>query len=80
MADQEGDVRVPEAYDISGSADWYNKSDNIITVFRRKFHTEIHIQKIRFREIGQQGQIKLRYEPDLRGYTEKFNPSKKEEE
>ena len=43
---------VPTPYDIAGSANWYNKSDNAITVHRHRSESEdyagIHVQKIRF--------------------------------
>ena len=43
---------VPTPYDIAGSANWYNKADNAITVHRHRTETDdyagIHVQKIRF--------------------------------
>lgn len=66
-----GKVRVPNAYDISDSANWYNKGDNIISVFRDKNDfTEIHIQKIRFHEIGKKGMVTLNYDITKRNFTE----------
>ena len=54
-----GNVPVPNAYDISGSAHWYNKADDIICVWRDPLSTtepsQVHIQKIRFAEVGVQG-------------------------
>jgi len=50
---------VPTAYDISGSAHWYNKGDNIISIWRdihnESKNVEVNVQKIRFREIGKAG-------------------------
>ena len=63
-----GQYPVPSPYDISGSAHWRNKADNCITVWRdldpekRSFETEIHIQKIRRKHLGQLGMAKLYYE------------------
>ena len=46
----------PTLYDCAGSAHWYNKTDNGITVFRPDVadgsEVEIHITKVRFRDIG----------------------------
>ena len=69
--DSNGKMRVPTAYDISGSANWFNKADNIISVFRDQDNfTEIHVQKIRFYEIGKKGQITLEYDLSRRNYKE----------
>jgi twinkle protein len=50
---------IPTAYDISGSAHWYNKADNIISVYRNIHNeaqdVEINVQKVRFREVGRAG-------------------------
>jgi twinkle protein len=54
-----GKVPVPTAYDISGSAHWYNIVDNIISVWRdpaeMSLPVQIHIQKVRFGEVGTSG-------------------------
>jgi twinkle protein len=69
--DESGNIKVPEAYDISGSANWFNKADNIISVFRNKDNTvDIHIQKIRFSEIGEKGEISIQYDKSIRNYKE----------
>ena len=43
---------MPTPYDISGSANWFNKCDNAITVHRHKSDEDdfagIHVHKIRF--------------------------------
>ena len=58
--DKDGSYPVPTPYDISGSAHWRNKADNAIAVWRDfepgRRVTEIHIQKVRFKDIGQAGQ------------------------
>lgn len=59
-----GEYPIPKAYDISGSAHWYNKADNIITVWRSELDTddvEIHIQKVRFRHVGKRGLVHLSF-------------------
>lgn len=63
---KEGEYPVPTPYDISGSAHWRNKADNAICVWRDvtkpEKPTEIHIQKIRFREVGKIGISTLKYD------------------
>lgn len=65
MRDKDGKYPVPSPYDISGSAHWRNKADNCITVWRNVQNhdsdVEIHVQKVRFKEIGSVGMAKLRY-------------------
>lgn len=66
--DKDGKYPVPTPYDISGSAHYRNKADNAITVWRNVGHddqavTDIHVQKIRFKEVGRVGLVSLRYEP-----------------
>jgi twinkle protein len=60
-----GDYDVPTAYDISGSANFYNKADNIVSIWRDKLNggnrVQVHIQKVRNREQGQIGQCFLDY-------------------
>jgi twinkle protein len=57
----------PTPYDISGSAHFRNKADNCITIWRdveaNDGRVEVHIQKIRFREVGTPGKVELRYQP-----------------
>lgn len=63
---QTGTRPVPTPYDISGSAHWYNKADNIITVHRDQAEglqdVEIHVQKVRFKHIGKVGMSTLKYD------------------
>lgn len=64
--DKAGNYPVPTLYDISGSAHWRNKADNGICIWRdftdRDQEVEIHVQKIRFRQIGKIGMTRLRYD------------------
>lgn len=66
--DKDGNYPVPSPYDISGSANWRNKADNCITVWRdldpetRDAPVEIHIQKVRHKVVGKIGMAKLRYD------------------
>jgi twinkle protein len=54
---------VPTLYDISGSANFYNKADFGITVHRDKElgWTEIHVLKVKYRHLGQGGMTRFKY-------------------
>lgn len=72
--DREGNYPVPSLYDISGSSNWRNKCDNGICVWRdftdATKAVDIHVQKIRFRQIGKLGMAKLKYEAPTATYRE----------
>jgi len=58
---------VPSPYDISGSANWFNKCDNAITIHRHRNEDEdyvgVHVQKIRFQyKNGKPNKVKLKYD------------------
>ena len=62
----DGTFPVPEPYDIAGSANFYNKADNILIV-ERDFtegsnDIRIHVKKIRFKQSGRVGTVDLKYE------------------
>ena len=71
---RDGTRPVPTPYDISGSAHWYNKADNIITVHRDQAahsqEVEIHVQKVRFKNVGRVGLCTLRYDKVTGRYFE----------
>lgn len=52
--------------DVKGASEWYAKADNGISVWRdegeKNAPTEIHVQKIRFREVGRIGKVDLYYD------------------
>lgn len=61
----DGRYPVPNAYGISGGAAWFNKPDAILVPYRHVAEedediTDVHIQKVRWREIGRPGLISLR--------------------
>ena len=66
--DDDGNYPVPTPYDISGSANWRNKADNCIAVWRdlspesNYRMVEIHIQKIRHKSVGVLGKACLNYD------------------
>jgi twinkle protein len=64
--DKEGNLPVPDLYSISGSAHFFNKSDNGLVVWRNeqdpKSPTRVYIQKIRFQENGQLGMVEFNFD------------------
>jgi len=72
---QDGKYPVPTPYDIAGSAHWRNKADNCISIWRDTTNgdrpeVEIHIQKIRFREVGRIGMVTVRFDRVTGRYTD----------
>lgn len=71
-ARRDGTEPVPEPYDISGSANWRNKADFALTVYRDKqanpLRTEVHIQKVRMEEHGREGVALLDFNPKTRNF------------
>jgi len=63
-----GKYHVPTAYDISGSAHWYNMAHNIICVHRpdqdgdSRHDVDVHIQKVKHKHCGQLGVASFNYE------------------
>lgn len=53
----------PSLYDISGSANWYNKVDYGLIIFRNftENYTEIITEKVKFKHLGQGGTTKWNY-------------------
>lgn len=74
--DRDGKYPVPTPRDVSGSAHWWAKADNCITVHRDQVEgtqdVEIHVQKVRFKHIGHVGQTTLRYDRLTGRYHEKL--------
>lgn len=69
----DGTYPVPTPYDISGSANFRNKADNCITVWRDMDDPEstvkIYIQKVRFKHIGSVGMAEVCWEKATGRYT-----------
>ena len=81
QADRNTGMRpVPTAYDISGSAHFANKSDNIIVIWRdmaaahqnlpTASTTCIYVQKVRWKHIGSVGMVQLQYERNSGRYLD----------
>lgn len=65
-------IEVPSLYDISGSANFYNKTDYGITVHRKTDdnnvmidEVNVYFQKIKYKHLGKQGIISLNYDYDI---------------
>ena len=60
---EDGSYPIPTPYDINGSANFRNKADNCITVWRDEAMpgspVQIHVQKIRHKHIGKVGMAEL---------------------
>ena len=59
-----GLYEVPNLYSISGSANFYNKTANGLTVYRNyeTGQTEVYIQKVKFKHWGQTGCVHLAWD------------------
>lgn len=60
-----GKPRVPTLYDIDGSAAWFNKPDFGIVINipdSSVSETMIHVSKVRFRETGQKGSVRMKFD------------------
>ena len=71
---KEGKLPVPTPHDVSGSAHFWNKADNCVTVWRDQAEgsqaVDIHVQKIRFKHIGRVGMTTLLYDRVTGRYAE----------
>lgn len=66
------DFEVPNLYDISGSAHFFNKADNGFTVYRNRATNlvTVHVQKVRFFYNGEIGSADFNYDVYSGQYTE----------
>lgn len=62
-----GTYEIPNLYDISGSAHFFNKADYGLTIYRHfngqsyDNSIDLHIQKVKFKHLGKTGVIPLKY-------------------
>jgi twinkle protein len=66
-----GKYEIPTMYSISGSAHFFNKTDNGIAIYR-DFETGIvtaYIQKIRYSWLGKLGSVEFTFDTNTRQYT-----------
>ena len=77
VKDRDGQYPIPTLYDISGTANWRNKADMGVVVWRdptdESAPTQVHIQKVRFRECGEVGMVKLYFDKATGRYSD-FGP------
>lgn len=67
--DSSGNYKIPGAYDINGSANFYNKSDYCLTVYRDSNNkTLIRVDKVKFKNYGSTGDIFLSYDNQSGNY------------
>lgn len=76
--EKDGRYPVPTLYDCSGSANFRNKADNGLVIWRdltapKSREIDVHVQKIRFRQIGRLGMVPLDYEPACATYRDPKN-------
>ena len=60
---KDGIIEAPTLYDISGSANFFNKADFGIVVHRNRQadNVEVHVQKVKFRHLGTCGTALFHY-------------------
>ena len=65
-------AQCPTAYDINGSANFYNKSDYVLAVHRDRDEDNetvtIRVDKVKFSHYGRQGKCYLKYDRDSGNY------------
>ena len=78
VAKEDGKRPVPSLSDISGGAMWWNKADFGIVVHRDQSENstdvQVHIQKCRFRHMGKQGMVVLKWNSVCGQYSEPIGP------
>lgn len=74
--DEKGNYKVPTLYDISGSANWYNKADLGVIVHRPDAdNTLVKVQKSRYHEvIGKPGEVYMQFSAHDRRFRETERP------
>lgn len=68
---KDGVIEAPTLYDISGSANFFNKADFGIVVHRNRLDNtvEVHVQKVKFRHLGECGTALFKYNLNNGRYT-----------
>jgi len=68
---KDGKEVAPTLYDISGSANFFNKADFGIVVHRKRKenYIEVHVQKVKFRHLGEPGVCFFKYNINNGRYT-----------
>ena len=74
---QTGRYETPGLYDISGSANFYNKADIGITVYKQNtgednyYRNTVYVQKVKFKYWGKTGQVDYTWNPENGRYDER---------
>jgi twinkle protein len=86
QSDKDGNTLVPTPYQISGSANWVNKPDNIIIVHRQVSNanemigvTEVHVRKVRQKHTGRVGDARMHYHKMTGTYTPDWTKAEKKQ-
>lgn len=68
---KDGQIEAPTLYDISGSANFYNKADFGLVVHRDRMNNtvEVRVQKVKFRHLGEVGTAYFKYNLNNGRYT-----------
>jgi len=69
--DANGRFEIPNLYDISGSANFYNKTDFGITIYRvpDSFISQVYVQKVKFKHLGEPGRVDFQWNPENGRYA-----------
>lgn len=71
FSDATGKYEVPGLYDISGSANWYNKSDIGLSMYKNEnLKNTLYVQKVKFKFWGAVGTIDYTWNQDNGRYDE----------
>lgn len=81
---KDGTHPIPRPQDVSGSAHFWNKADNCITIWRDQTEgtqaVDIHVQKVRFKHHGHIGVTTLLYDKITGRYFEKLGVARENRE
>jgi len=74
---KDGTYEIARPYDIAGSANFFNKADNCLSIYRHKDSpmVTVHVQKVKFATRGQVGKADLFYDDISGRYKEHFPES-----
>jgi twinkle protein len=72
---EDGTYPVPTPYDVSGSANWRNKADNALAIWRDHgapgSPSQVYVQKVRFQpDDGKEGMVELRFDTSTGLFSE----------
>lgn len=71
MPKNNGIYEVPTMYDISGSSNFYNKTDFGVSIYRNfaSGQTEVYVQKVKFKHMGEVGKVDFMWNKDNGRYS-----------